>query len=396
MKTLHGLPKEVVFCKKCLMSNQRPSSSPEFVKRDSKIATAGFDENGVCDACTYAEEKKTLNWTHRLKKLEALCEKYRKADGSHDVVVPGSGGKDSMFVAHFLKERFGMNPLTVTWAPHEYTDIGLKNMRNWLSTGFGNITVTPNAEVHSKLTQSAFLKLVNPFQPFIIGQRNIAPKIAMEHNIKFIMYGENQAEAHNNRGENYTSLMDPKHFTANSDTQIFLGGKSLSDWKDEGFTQKTLAHYLPIARTDWDKFNGQLHYMSYFINWSPNNNYYYAKENCKFEQNPNGRSEGTYTRYSSLDDKLDGQHYFTMYTKFGQGRAMNDANREIRDGFITREEGLALVKKYDGEFPAENFSWALDYLGISEDQYWQTIDSARSPHMWQKNDDTWTLIKPTE
>ena len=80
-------------------------------------------------------------------------------------------------------------------------------------------------------------------------------------------------------------------------------------------------------------------------------NYYYAIENSNFMSNPDGRSEGTYTKFSSLDDKVDGQHYYTMYIKFGQGRTMNDACRDIRDGYITRDEALHLMAKYDGEFP---------------------------------------------
>ena len=395
MNVLHGLPEKVIFCSKCLMSNQRPSSSPEFVKKDSAISTAGFDNRGICDACNLAQLKKSIDWEKRFKLLESLCDKYRKGDGSYDVVVPGSGGKDSIFVSHFLKNRLGMNPLTVTWAPHEYTDIGLKNMRNWLSNGFSNILRTPNANIHALLTRSAFLNLVNPFQPFIIGQKNLAPKIAIEHNIKFIMYGENQSEAHNNLSETETSLMDFKHFVAKENTNIFLGGKSIDQWEAEGISKKSLANYLPISENKWINFGGEVHYMSFFINWSPNNNYYYAKEHCNFEQNPNGRSEGTYTRYASLDDKLDGQHYYTMYIKFGQGRAMNDANRDIRDGYITRSEGLELVKKYDGEFPSEHFKWALDYMNITDQQYWDTINAARSPHLWELVNNKWVLKKPT-
>ena len=378
------------------MSNQRPSSSPEFVKNDTVIETAGFGDDGVCDACTHAQRKTTIDWSERMRQLEILCDRYRKTDGSYDVIVPGSGGKDSIFVAHYLKDRFGMNPLTVTWAPHEYTDIGMRNMRNWLASGFANITVYPNRDVHAKLTQSAFLNLVNPFQPFIIGQRNIAPKLALQHNIKFIMYGENQAEAHNKLEENETSLMNHKHFTADPSTEIYLGGLALKDWIEKGVSKEALSHYMPIQKKEWELFEGEVHYMSYFVNWSPNNNYYYAKEYCNFEQNPKGRSEGTYTRYSSLDDKLDGQHYYTMLIKFGQGRAMNDANREIRDGFITRDEGLELVKKYDGEFPNEHFAWALEYMNITEEQYWATIDNARSPHLWSKIGDDWMLKHPTE
>jgi hypothetical protein len=84
-----------------------------------------------------------------------------------------------------------------------------------------------------------------------------------------------------------------------------------------------------------------------------------------------------------------------MYTKFGQGRTMNDANRDIRDGFISREEGLALMNKYDGEFPQKHFKEVLDYMDISEEHYWEVIDNARSPHLWEKIEGNWVLLHPT-
>jgi hypothetical protein len=139
----------------------------------------------------------------------------------------------------------------------------------------------------------------------------------------------------------------------------------------------------------------EVHFFSYYNNWSPQENYYYAKENTGFESNPDGRSEGTYTKFASLDDKIDGQHYFTMYIKFGQGRAMNDANRDLRDGFITREEAVDLLNKYDGEFPKKYFQDVLDYMGITEERYWEVIDKARSPHLWEKVNGEWKLKHPT-
>ena len=53
---------------------------------------------------------------------------YRKNDGSYDCLVPGSGGKDSFYAAHLLKYKYGMHPLTVTWAPHIYTPWGWENI----------------------------------------------------------------------------------------------------------------------------------------------------------------------------------------------------------------------------------------------------------------------------
>ena len=396
MNTKHGLPEKVIFCKRCLMSNQRPSSSPELRKTSSDIQTAGFSDDGICDACKYYDFKKGLDWEDREKQLKDLCDKFRRNDGRYDVVVPGSGGKDSIAVSHLLKYKYDMNPLTVTWAPHIYTDVGWRNLQNWLKAGFDNILMTPNPKVHAILTRLAFENLVNPFQPFIIGQRNIAPRIAAQHDIKFVMYGENQAEAHNSFDENMSPLMGLEHFSRESiDDELFFGGVSMKDLSNHGVPLNELNPYLPILKDDFVKKGIEVHYMSYYINWSPQANYYYAKEHANFESNPDGRSEGTYSKYASLDDRLDGQHYFTMYTKFGQGRTMNDANRDIRDGFISREEGLALMNKYDGEFPQKHFKEVLDYMDISEEHYWEVIDNARSPHLWEKIEGNWVLLHPT-
>ncbi|MDC0563908.1 N-acetyl sugar amidotransferase [Alphaproteobacteria bacterium] len=392
--TLHGLPERVIFCKKCVMSNQRPATSVEFKKsKTSDTSTSSFGDDGICDACKYAKIKDEINWDEREKELEKLCNFYRKADGSYDVIVPGSGGKDSIFVAHLLKFKYGMNPLTVTWAPHSYTEIGKTNLEAWQQCGLDNILFTPNPVVHSKLTQQAFLKLVNPFQPFIIGQKLLAPKLAMKFGVDFIMYGENQSEAHNSIKGTESSLMDSSHYTRpNGD--FFIAGLSGDELKEMGLSQADTEIYNPINKESLVQKKLEVHFMSFFTYWSPQQSYYYAKANSSFKSNPEGRSEGTYTKYSSLDDKIDGQHYFTSLIKFGQGRAMNDACRDIRDGLITREEGVELVNKYDTEFPAKYFNFFLNYAGISEEKYWDVINKARSPHLWEKSGNEWQLRHP--
>lgn len=392
MKNLHGLPQEVFFCKKCVISNQRPSSSPEHMKSSSKIATVGFKDN-ICDACRYYDEiKKKIDWRLREKELEDLCNKYRDPNAQYDVIVPGSGGKDSIYVAHLLKTKYNMKPLTVTWAPHMYTDVGRKNFDNWIKCGFDNILVTPNYIVHSTLTKLAFENLVNPFQPFIIGQKNAAPKIAVKYNIKLIMYGENQAEAHNKIEETSSPLMNKKHYTiSDKNEKLFYGGVALDDLKKYNITKNDMKIYTPELIEDINKRSIEVHYMSYYQNWSPQENYYYVKKHAEFLSNEDGRSEGTYTKFSSLDDKIDGQHFFTMFIKFGQGRTMNDACRDIRDGFIDREEAILLMKKYDGEFPKKYFKEFLKYINISEEKYWDIIDSARPPHLWEKKNGKWLL-----
>ena len=253
-----------------------------------------------------------------------------------------------------------MNPLTVTWAPHSYTDIGLHNLEAWRGIGFDHILFTPDPKVHSKLTKLAFLNLCNPFQPFIVGQKILGARMALKFDIPFIMYGENQAEIHNKIEETETPLMDPKHFAYVEDGKpMYYGGVELNDLGTHGINISDMNPYLPVKREHVEKLNLEVHFMSHYVPWSPQQNYYYCKEVSNFLSNPLGRSEGTYSKYSSLDDKIDGQHYFTMLIKFGQGRAMNDACRDIRDGYITRQEGVQLVNKYDEEFPKNHFQFFL-------------------------------------
>ena len=132
LDTYYGLPREVVFCKECVISNQRPCSYPEFRHTtDRKTPTMSIDETGVCDACRYAKMKEGIDWSEREKELVKLSDKYRRNDGHYDCIVSGSGGKDSSYTAHLLKYKYGMHPLTVTWPPILYTEYGY---RKYLST----------------------------------------------------------------------------------------------------------------------------------------------------------------------------------------------------------------------------------------------------------------------
>jgi N-acetyl sugar amidotransferase len=391
-----GLPNQLKYCSRCVISNQRPRSTVEFLSsREEVKSTIEFDVDDVCEACKFSDTKDLeIDWGQRENELQKLVSSAKKS-GGYDVVVPGSGGKDSAFTAHVLKYKYGMNPLTVTWAPHLYTEIGRRNFENWITVGgLDNILFTPNGALHRYLTKLAFKNLLHPFQPFIVGQRIIGPLIAAKFGIPLVMYGENQAEYGNRSSENDSPVMDKSFFRESSVNEIRLGGETIKDiLSDTKFSLEDFSPYLGVPAGDLVEKKIEVHYLGYYLKWDPQECFYYAVENTGFTPNPE-RTEGSYSKYSSLDDKIDPFHYYTTYIKFGLGRASYDAAQEIRNGKITREEGVRLVRKFDSEFPEKYFSDFLEYIDTTGSEFEKTVDKFRSPHLWQKTEGEWNLRNP--
>ncbi len=392
-QAFYGLPHEVKFCTKCVMSNQRPTSAVEFKHTiDSKKTTMNFDEHGVCDACRTAEIKDNINWGMREEELVKLLDKHRKNDGSYDCLVPGSGGKDSAYQSHILKYKYGMNPLTVTWPPILYTDYGLKNWRNWLDSGFDNISFYRNGKVMKLLTKLSIENLMHPFQTFILGQKNLAPKVAAKYGINLIFYGENEAEYGNPLADNTSSLRDKSYYSFEHLDEIFLAGVTVKELVEKHKIRLCdLMSYLPPKVEELEKANVEVHYLGYYLKWTPQEVYYYAVENTGFKARPH-RTQGTYSKYSGIDDKIDDLHFYTTFIKFGIGRATYDASQEIRNKHITREEGVALVNRFDGEFPDRYFDEIMKYIDMKPEYFMELCDKFRSPHLWGKDKEgNWKL-----
>jgi N-acetyl sugar amidotransferase len=378
-------PEVVQFCKRCVMSNQRPRIQ--------------FDEDGICGACKYKAVKDNIDWSVRERELIELCSQYRRDDGRFDVIVPASGGKDSARVAHELKSVYGMHPLTVTWAPFEYTPIGYENFRNFIKVGgFNNLMAWPNGYVHRKLSRLAFEALGDAWQPFTYGQVCYAFHMAKHLGIELVFFGENgEAEysgdprVYDLKGMPFEIWAEQYFKGAMVDDLVEYGLSETDYFTEDDFDQSDLQFYRPPEIEEMKDLGVEFHWFSYYKKWIPQENYYYASEHTGFQANPEGRSEGTYSKYASLDDQMDGFHFYLAFIKFGIGRTTADAAHELRDGHISRDEAIALVRRFDGEFPQRWYREFLDYLQISEEEFWAIMDKFRQPHIWQKVNGTWQL-----
>lgn len=393
LEAKYGLPEKVIFCRRCVMSNQRPTSAVEFKHTaGTKKTTMNIGQDGICDACKYAESKENIDWKIRENELLVLLDKHRRKDGYYDCIVPGSGGKDSAFQSHALKYKYGMHPLTVTWPPILYTDYGYKNFRKWIETGgFDNVSFNQNGRIMKLLTRLSIKNLLHPFQTFMLGQKVLAPKIALKYNIPLIFYGENEAEYGNPIADNASSLRGKSYFSMKNIDEMYLGGESIKEIRKKYNVELCdLMAYLPAPFQDIEKSSIEVHYLGYYLKWVPQEAYYYAVENTGFQARP-FRTQGTYSKYNSIDDKIDDLHYYTTFIKFGIGRATYDASQEIRNKHLTREEGITLVKRFDGEFPDKYFDEIMDYIGMSAEDFMILCDNFRSPHLWKKEGGEWKL-----
>jgi hypothetical protein len=232
--------------------------------------------------------------------------------------------------------------------------------------------------------------------------------VAAQHGIELVFYGENEAEYGNPQGDMESAKRDFKYFTGDDESKIHLAGVSVKELKESyGLEQQDLLPYLPADPQDLERSQVEVHYLGYYLKWHPQSCYYYAVEHGGFQASPE-RTPGTYSKYNSIDDKIDDFHYYTTYIKFGIGRASYDAAQEVRSGDITRDEAVALVKRFDGEFPERFAEEIFRYLSMNEkefpeaskqfaqpimdrDYFMALADQFRSPHLWLKENGEWRL-----
>jgi hypothetical protein len=260
------------------------------------------------------------------------------------------------------------------------------------------------------ITRLAVENLFHPFQPFILGQKNLGPKIAAQYDIPLVFYGENEAEYGNPLADMGSARRSWEYFSSSSEDEIFIGGASLSELRELGLEPVDWEPYMPINPELLEVKKIEVHYLGYYEKWHPQSAYYYAVENGAFQSAPE-RTAGTYSTYNSIDDRIDDFHYHTTWIKFGIGRATYDAAQEIRSGDLTREEGVALVQKYDGEFPQRWDDQIFQYLSLDDRdfpgavglfeqpvfdrRYYDDLsDKFRSPHLWEwQEEQGWALRK---
>ncbi len=368
----------ISFCKKCVTPDSRPRIQ--------------FNSEGVCNACINAEQKKLINWSERREEFYKIVDNIKKHsknnNNNYDCIVPWSGGKDSSAIALKLKTEFNLNPLLVTFSPLIINECGHHNREELLKMGFDTFFFRPNQKVAQLLAKRFFIERGNPKVAWDAGVNSIPIKLAIKFKIPYVFFAEHGESEY---GGLVLSEESKKQREITEVIEHCIGDYP-ENWQDENINLKDLEPYIYPSQDEISKNKITAFYFSYFFKWSMFENYQYVKKIMpNFKENPNGRTEGTFTDFDSLDDKIDSLYYYMQYIKFGFGRAIRDTSRFIQNSQMTRSEALKLVDKYDGEFPKNDLEEVLEYLSISNLDFEEIINKHRNSEVWEQDNNFWKL-----
>jgi N-acetyl sugar amidotransferase len=344
-----------------------------------------FDADGVCSGCRTHDEQQRVDWDKRRKMFEKLVDQYRSKDGSaYDCVIAVSGGKDSFWQAHLLCKEFGMKVLFVCYAENNHTEVGLRNiqrMKESFNADF--LHFTPSIEVLKKLNRMGMTKMGDPNWHTHIGIMTLPIIMAAKFDTKLFIYGEH---GFMNLGGMH-SYSDFVEFTRKYRTEHMCRGFDWMDFvgTDEGLTRKDFlwADYPSDEVIEEKGLRGI--FLSNYFGWRQLDHLQKMVDLYGFElaDQPFDR---TWNRDSNLNDIHDnGVHDYMKFVKFGYGRATDHACRDIRNGALTRAEGVEMVREYDDVIPSDIPRW-LDYVGWKRSQFTQCADTFRSPRVWVKDE----------
>lgn len=350
-----------------------------------------FDGEGVCSGCQTAEEMNKLPeefWQKRQKQFEEILDRYRnKSSSNYDCIVAVSGGKDSYWQTHLIKKVYNMNPLLITYHGNNYLPEGQVNLDRMRDVfGVDHLVFGPSVEILKKLNRLCFKKMGDMNWHAHAGIKTVPVNVAIKFNIPLIIWGEITWTV--------SGMFSPQDFVEYNKRTVIEHDMRGFTWEDmieetEGIASRDLVWLRYPSDEDIVRVGIKGIYIGNFFKWDPNQHAKLMHELYGFEfaRQP---FERTYRIMSNLDDMHEnGIHDYMKFIKFGYGRASDHASKDIRDGYILREQGVEYVKRYDHIKPRRDLERWLEYVNMTEEKFDRIADSFRNPRVWSIKDGKW-------
>ena len=367
------------YCKQCLYPDTKPQLE--------------FNNEGVCSACINFAKKSTIDWNKKRDELEQILKKYSsKNENNYDCIIPVSGGKDSTFQTYFITKELGYNPLVINFHPLDQTVLGKQNLENLKKLGVDCIEFSPNPKIYKKLARFGLIELGDFQWPEHIGIFTVPIQIAVKYKIPLIIWGENpQFEYGKPTDITKETLLDKEWNEKNGG--YFLDKIKPQDMTKYGFDLKDLKPYIYPSDEEIKEIGVTAIFLGSYIKWDIFKQLELVKK-LGFLEDKEIR-EGTYDSWENLDVKFTSFHDYFKFLKFGFGRATDHASIEIRNGRITREQGLELVKKHEGNIPTKYLDEFLESAEISYDEFIKICEKFTNKELFKK-DENGKLLRDKE
>lgn len=360
----------VRLCKRCVNPSTRPNMS--------------FDAEGICPVCRFEEAKKrgTIDWAARREEIAQIAQWGRDhTKSSYDCIVTVSGGKDSTRQALFARDELKMNPLLVScvYPPEQLHERGAQNLANLISLGFDTLSIGLDPQVWKTLMRQGFFKYGNWARSTEMALYAIPIHAAIAYKIPLIFYGENPA-----------LTIGEQHGRLDGDASRLKLGNTIqggpTQLLPEGITPFDTHFYFYPPDDDMAYAKLRLVYLGYYIpDWSGHHNAQFAIERGLVTRAEPPLATGDLWGFTGLDEDFRLVNQMLKYIKFGFGHVTDQVVEAINSGMMTREEGLEVVKQYDGKCDESYIAAFCRYLGIDEAEFWRVAEGYRQPDVWRKD-----------
>jgi len=344
-----------------------------------------FDEEGVCSGCRVHEEKDKLDWAERASKLAKILDSYRSSTGrNYDCVIPVSGARDSYFIVHTVKEKYGMNPLLVTYNKQYNTAVGVRNLANLrIRFDCDIMTLTVNPKIVKKLTRSTLRRFGSIYWHCLAGQTVYPVQTAVKFKIPLIIWGAHQGIDQVGMFSHFDEVEMTRKYRKEHDLMGFEAEDLVDDF--DNITDSDVIPFRYPENQELEQVGVRGIYLNNYIRWDCRTQHEDMIRQYGYETAPQTR---TFDTYSDVDCwNYSDVHDYIKWVKHGFGKVLDHTCREIRLRRISRAAGIELVNEYQTRGP-QNLQLFLDWLGMTENAFHYIVDQHRNPNVWER-DNNW-------
>jgi N-acetyl sugar amidotransferase len=359
------------WCARCVLPDTRPNL---------EIGT-----DGVCNACRNHETKRVIDWDARRAAFTGVVDRARSHRAAYDCVIPVSGGKDSTWQVVTCLEA-GLHPLAVTWKTPGRTAIGTANLANLIAVGVDHIDYQVNPRVEARFMLAALERLGDTGIPMHMALFNIPLSIAVRFRIPLVVWGENSAFEYGGPDDERTGFRLDESWLR---TYGVMHGTTADDWVGDGLSAQDLAPYRGPTAAELGDAGVLAVFLGHYLGWDPDVTMQVARAHG-FRARGEGPKTGYYD-YADIDDDFISIHHHLKWFKFGFTRLFDNLSLEIRNGRMSREEAIAVIRAAGDQTPHDDIERFCAFTGIDRARFNELAERWRNPEIWTHERGIWRI-----